>query len=73
MGMHYAETLDRWNRNLLEKRGQAHALGYDDREIRRWNYYFNYCKAAFSMQNITVAQMVFSRPNNETLRRMVHA
>ena len=67
MGLHYAETLERWNRALLAKEAEVRALGHGDREIRRWSYYFNYCSAAFAMRNITVAQMVFTRPNNRNL------
>ena len=40
------------------------ALGFDDRFIRKWNYYLNYCEAAFEMRNINVMQMVYTRPNN---------
>jgi len=70
MGLHYVETLERWNRTLLSEQTEIRALGYDDREIRRWSYYFNYCAAAFGMRNITVAQMVFTRPNNRNLCRL---
>lgn len=39
-------------------------LGFDDKFIRKWNYYFSYCEAAFTMRNISVMQLVYTRPNN---------
>lgn len=68
MGLHYAETLRRWNQVLLSRQSEIRELGYDDREIRRWSYYFQYCAGAFQMRNITVAQMVFTRANNPNLQ-----
>lgn len=68
MGLHYAETLRRWNHALLSRQPEIRELGYDDREIRRWSYYFQYCAGAFQMRNISVAQMIFSRPNNPNLQ-----
>jgi len=67
MGLDYAKTLRIWNQSLLERSGEIRKLGYGEREIRRWSYYFQYCAAAFQMRNITVAQMVFTRPNNSNL------
>jgi cyclopropane-fatty-acyl-phospholipid synthase len=67
MGLHYAETLRRWCSTMMAKQEDVKKLGHDDREIRRWQYYFQYCAGAFQMRNITVAQLVFSRPNNPTL------
>ena len=32
--------------------------------IRKWNYYLKYCEAAFFQKNISVVQLVYSRPNN---------
>jgi cyclopropane-fatty-acyl-phospholipid synthase len=63
-GLSYARTLRLWrdafNRNLESVR----ALGFDERFIRKWNYYLSYCEAAFAMRNISVVQAVYTRPNN---------
>jgi len=40
------------------------ALGFDQVFIRKWRYYFGYCAAAFAMRNISVVQVVYTRPNN---------
>ena len=64
IGLDYAKTLKLWydafNANLLKVR----SLGFDDRFIRKWNYYLCYCEAAFAMRNINVMHIVYSRPNN---------
>ncbi len=70
MGLHYGRTLRSWNSRLLAGAERIKGMGYNDREIRRWSYYFQYCAAAFEMRNITVAQMVFTRPNNPTLTHL---
>ena len=42
-------------------------LKFDDRFIRKWNYYLSYCEAAFAHRNISVVQAVYTRPNNRSL------
>jgi cyclopropane-fatty-acyl-phospholipid synthase len=64
MGPHYVRTLSAWRDNFNSNRTQIKHLGFDDAFIRKWNYYFGYCEAAFKMRNISVVQMVLSRPNN---------
>ncbi len=60
----YAKTLRLWREALNANRAQAKAQGFDEAFLRKWNYYFSYCEAAFAMRNIAVVQAVFSRPNN---------
>ncbi|PWS26364.1 cyclopropane-fatty-acyl-phospholipid synthase [Pedobacter yonginense] len=64
MGLDYAKTLHLWFLEFNKNLDQVKALGFDDKFIRKWNYYLNYCEAAFGMRNINVMQMVYSRPNN---------
>lgn len=64
LGLDYARTLKLWYDEFNKNIKQIEALGYDERFIRKWRYYFNYCEAAFEMRNINVMQMVYSRPNN---------
>ncbi|MBZ0165717.1 MAG: class I SAM-dependent methyltransferase [Candidatus Omnitrophica bacterium] len=42
-------------------------IGFNTSFIRKWNYYLCYCEAAFKMRNISVAQIVYTRPNNYRL------
>ncbi len=64
MGLHYAQTLRLWRKRFNENLDEIRALGFDEKFIRKWNYYFSYCEAAFDMRNISVMQMVYTRPNN---------
>jgi len=63
-GHDYARTLRLWHENFRAHLGQVHALGFDDRFIRKWTYYLAYCEAAFAMRNISVVHTVHSRANN---------
>ncbi len=63
-GKDYARTLALWREEFNRKLTQVKELGFDDRFIRKWNYYLSYCEAGFAMRNISVVQMIYSRPNN---------
>jgi cyclopropane-fatty-acyl-phospholipid synthase len=69
MGAAYAKTLGLWHESFNQKLPQVRALGFDDPFIRKWNYYLEYCKAAFAMHNISVVQAVYARPGNHNLTR----
>lgn len=64
IGLDYATTLNEWHRRFNARLDQVKQLGFNDQFIRKWNYYFCICEAAFDMRNIHVMQMVYSRPNN---------
>ncbi len=64
MGKSYVITLSEWRKRFNENVEKVKLLGFDDAFIRKWNYYFSYCEAAFDMRNINVVQMVYTRPNN---------
>jgi cyclopropane-fatty-acyl-phospholipid synthase len=68
LGNSYAKTLKLWRENFNQKLDQIHALGFDQKFIRKWNYYFSYCEAAFAMRNISVVQAIYTRPNNPTIK-----
>ena len=63
----YADTLKMWREAFNRNHDKVKALGFDEPFIRKWNYYFSYCEAAFRMRNIAVAQVVLARPNNYLL------
>jgi cyclopropane-fatty-acyl-phospholipid synthase len=67
MGLHYAKTLSEWWKRFEDQKEEVTKLGLDEHFIRKWRYYLNYCEAAFYERNITVAQLVYSRPNNSDL------
>ena len=43
------------------------ALGFTSAFLRKWNYYLQYCEAAFATRNISVVQAIYTRPNNPLL------
>lgn len=64
MGPYYAKTLKIWRDNFEAKLDAVRALGFDETFIRKWRYYLCYCEAAFATRHITVAQLIYTRPDN---------
>ena len=63
-GDHYAKTLDCWRNTLLAHRQEILAMGYDEPFLRKWEYYFAYCRAGFAAKVIDLAQMVLDKPHH---------
>jgi cyclopropane-fatty-acyl-phospholipid synthase len=63
-GPDYARTLRLWHDNFNSRLEEVRALGFDARFIRKWQYYFCYCEAAFALRNISVVQTLHTRANN---------
>jgi cyclopropane-fatty-acyl-phospholipid synthase len=63
-GHDYVRTLRAWRSEFHATLGKVKALGFDDRFIRKWNYYLHYCEAAFAMKNISVVHTLHRRANN---------
>lgn len=72
MALHYAKTLKIWCDNFETVLDEVRGQGFDETFIRKWRYYLRYCEAAFGMRHITVAQMVYTRPNNLSLNSDVY-
>jgi cyclopropane-fatty-acyl-phospholipid synthase len=70
LGAGYAKTLRLWYERFNAKLDEVKELGFDDRFIRKWNLYLQYCEAAFATRNISVVQAVYTRPNNGALHRV---
>ena len=64
---HYGKTLMMWREKFMKNVEKCYQLGFDDRFIRKWDYYLCYCAGAFNMRNISTAQLIFTRPNNTKL------
>jgi len=64
LGADYARTLRLWREKFNRQSAAVQSLGFDERFMRKWNYYLAYCEAAFAMRNISVVQTVHTRPNN---------
>ena len=63
----YAQTLRKWKERFNARLDDVRALGFDQKFIRKWNYYFSYCEAAFRTRECSVVQAIYTRPNNHML------
>jgi cyclopropane-fatty-acyl-phospholipid synthase len=68
LGLDYGRTLRCWWETFNARLDEVREQGFDERFIRKWNYYLQYCEAAFAMRNISVVHALYSRPNNPALR-----
>jgi cyclopropane-fatty-acyl-phospholipid synthase len=48
----------------MANRSKILALGFDEKFVRTWEYYFDYCAAGFQSRTLGDYQVVFSRPGN---------
>jgi cyclopropane-fatty-acyl-phospholipid synthase len=58
-GHDYARTLADWRTTFRAAWPTLAPLGFDERFRRLWEYYFAYCEAGFSSENIDVRQIVY--------------
>lgn len=61
-GMHYAQTLNRWNEAFHDRLDEVRAQGFSDRFIRMWRYYLCYCEAAFLERATGLVQTLWAKP-----------
>ncbi|XP_059445220.1 uncharacterized protein LOC132177032 isoform X2 [Corylus avellana] len=64
IGHHYYQTLRSWRKFFMENQREILALGFDEKFIRTWEYYFDYCAAGFKTCTVANYQVVFTRPGN---------
>ncbi|PJZ70792.1 cyclopropane-fatty-acyl-phospholipid synthase [Leptospira perolatii] len=69
IGRFYDRTLTSWLQKFESNLASIRSMGFDESFIRKWKYYFSYCAAAFYMRNISVVQVVYTRPNNLNLSK----
>ncbi|MCY4509584.1 MAG: cyclopropane-fatty-acyl-phospholipid synthase [Acidobacteria bacterium] len=62
LGQDYARTLHEWSRRFEARRADIAALGFDERFLRRWRFYFAYCEGGFLERAISDVQMLFAMP-----------
>lgn len=62
IGQDYARTLSHWYERFNIAQEQVYKLGFDERFIRMWNYYFCYCEGGFRAKSISTVHMTFQRP-----------
>jgi cyclopropane-fatty-acyl-phospholipid synthase len=62
IGPSYALTLREWRRRFLARQDEVRALGYPERFIRMWDFYFAYCEGGFLERSIGDVHMLLTRP-----------
>jgi len=67
IGPHYARTLKIWREHFLEAKDRILALGYSEKFVRSWEYYFSYCEAGFARRVLNNLHVVLTRPGNIAL------
>lgn len=70
IGTHYARTLAAWRERFHAEIDKVRKLGFDDRFIRMWHYYFAYCEGAFLERHIGDFQLLLAK--NHTPRVLFH-
>ncbi len=59
IGLDYAKTLQAWHHRFSLQEQRVRELGYDERFIRMWRYYFCYCEGGFLARSISTVQLTF--------------
>ena len=70
LGPHYAETLRRWRDNLRGNWARLLALGFEERLLRLWEFYFCYCEGGFAEGYLGDVQLAFARPGAAAARTL---
>ena len=60
-GLDYDRTLGVWAENFEAALPEVRALGFDERFIRMWRYYFAYCRAGFRSERTNVMQVALNK------------
>ena len=63
---HYAKTLSLWKKAFNKNQNKIIKLGFDERFIRMWNFYFSYCEGGFAERAINDFHILMSKPLNRT-------
>ncbi len=61
-GASYALTLIDWRQRFLTAWPHVHALGFDERFRRLWEYYLSYCQVGFERGSVQVGLYRLSKP-----------
>lgn len=61
-GQDYARTLTEWRKRFQNNIGRIRMMGYDERFIRMWDFYYCACIASFTTHRTDVMQAELSRP-----------
>ena len=60
-GPDYRRTLTHWRDNFISRADEVRALGFDERFMRMWEFYFAYCRAGFASGSTDVVQYTLAK------------
>jgi cyclopropane-fatty-acyl-phospholipid synthase len=63
---HYVRTLQLWRERFWDRIREVKQLDFDERFIRMWDYYLQYCEAAFAERQVNVVQVLLAKPEWRT-------
>lgn len=66
IGLDYAQTLKDWWVAFNKQHSALREHGYDDRFMRMWQYYLNYCEGGFLERTISTLQLVTRKPQHRS-------
>jgi cyclopropane-fatty-acyl-phospholipid synthase len=61
-GDSYARTLHAWRQRFMARLDDVRAQGFDERFIRRWEFYLAYCEGGFLERSIGVSHLLLAKP-----------
>ncbi|MEM7049809.1 MAG: cyclopropane-fatty-acyl-phospholipid synthase family protein [Acidobacteriota bacterium] len=61
---HYARTLQSWRERFFGRLEEVRALGFSERFIRMWEFYFCYCEGGYRERSIGNVQWILAKPDN---------
>jgi cyclopropane-fatty-acyl-phospholipid synthase len=64
IGLDYAQTLKDWYEAFMSQKAALNEDGYDERFMRMWQYYLNYCEGGFLERVISTVQLVVAKPQH---------
>jgi len=62
LSLHYVRTLREWRKAFHTNLERIRAMGFDERFIRMWDYYFCYCEGGFAERFTGAVQLLFTKP-----------
>ena len=62
IGHHYVRTLADWRKRFLKNKLEIRKLGFDDKFLRMWLFYFAYCEGGFEEKVISDIHLHITKP-----------
>lgn len=61
----YAHTLHNWRTRFMARLDEVRHMGFDERFIRTWEYYFASCEAGFRTRNLGLMHVMLARTGED--------